>query len=385
MALNKRAVESRCGAVAAVLLAMVLLSACGGGGPAGPGGQNRDPGTGNQAIEVVTELASVQPLPLEIESVGTAFANQSVELTSKAANIVTAIHFAEGQRVRRGQVLVELDSTHARAELAGAEAALAESRANYERSRQLESSQVLSRAQMDQIEASLKTNQAAVEAAKARLADTVIRAPFDGTTGFRNVSVGSLVSPGTVITTLDDTSIIKLDFTVPQTYLGLLELGDEITARANGLPNREFKGRIAVLGSRIDPVTRSITVRAELPNPDGTLRPGMFMSVTLRAEAEPVLTVAESALVPEQGSVYVFVVANGQVEQRKVTTGRRRPGLVEITSGLKEGERVIVDGTLKVRHGSRVVEAAAPKTDDPPITGAPSSHAPVRQRIQEPV
>jgi membrane fusion protein (multidrug efflux system) len=344
---------------------LFLLAACdkpsiAQNGRSGGFGQN-----GDQPVAVVTAAVVRQPLALEIEAVGTATANQSVEITSKAANTVTAIRFQEDELVRRGAVLVEFDSTQIRAELGGAEAALAESEANYKRSRQLESSNVLSRAQLDQIEAALKTNQAAVAVARAKLSDTVIRAPFDGRTGFRNISVGSFVSPGTVVTTLDDTSIIKLDFTVPQTYLSAVKRGIPITARTNGLPGRDFTGNITALGSRIDPVTRSVTVRAELPNQDGLMRPGMFMTVNLKAEESPVLTVPEAALVPEQGSVYVFAVVDSQVEQRKVTTGRRKPGVVEVTSGVEEGDRVIVDGTLKVRHGAKVTEAAA----DPTLTG----------------
>jgi membrane fusion protein, multidrug efflux system len=319
----------------------------------------------NQPVAVVTAAVTRQPLALEIEAVGTATANQSVEITSKAANTVTAIRFEEDQLVRRGAILVEFDSTQIRAELGGAEAALAESEANYKRSRQLESSKVLSQAQLDQIEAALKTSQAAVGVARAKLSDTVIRAPFDGRTGFRNISVGSFVTPGTVVTTLDDTSIVKLDFTVPQTYLSAVKRGVAIGARTNGLPGREFVGNVSALGSRIDPVTRSITVRAELPNKDGLLRPGMFMTVNLSAEDSPVLTVPEAAIVPEQGSTYVFAVVESRVEQRKVTTGRRKPGVVEITSGVEEGDRVIIDGTLKVRDGATVTEAPA----DPTLTG----------------
>lgn len=337
-------------ALACVSVLALLLAACE-EAPDRPAGFA---GGGDQAVGVVLGTVTRESLPLEIEAVGTALANQSVEITSKTTNTVTAIRFEEDQFVRKGEVLVELDSAQVRAELAGAEAALAEARAQYERSRQLEATQALSRAQMDQIEAALKTSTAAVAAARARLSDTVIRAPFDGRTGFRNVSVGSLVSPGTVVTTLDDTSIIRLDFTIPQAYLSVLERGMPITARANGLPGREFEGRISAIGSRIDPVTRSITVRAELPNPDGVLRQGMFMSVALSANPEPVLVVPESAIVPESGETYVFAVVDGKAERRRVVTGRRKPGFVEISHGLDEGETIVVDGTLKVRDGVRV-------------------------------
>ena len=297
-------------------------------------------------------------MALEIEAVGTTHANESVEVTSKASNVVTAIHFDEGSEVKRGDILVQMDDAQARAALAEAQAALADSENQYKRSRELVASQALSVAQLDQIEAALKGAQARVAAAEARLADTVIRAAFDGRTGFRHVSVGSFVSPGTVITTLDDISRIKLDFTVPETYLYLLRRGLPITARTAGLPGRTFEGEVTNLDSRVDPVTRSITVRAELPNPDGALRAGMFMTVTLQGDLAPALIVPEEAIVPEQGRTYVFAVVGDVVERREVRIGKRRPGEVEIVAGLSEGERVVVEGTQNLRDGSRVQEAA---------------------------
>lgn len=308
-------------------------------------------------IPVVTQPARVEQMGIEIEAVGTTLANESVEVTSKASNTVTAIRFEEGSEVERGAVLVEMDAAQARAALAEAEAALARSRSQYERSRDLQSRQALSMADLELVEATLKADQARVAAAQARLDDTVIRASFKGRTGFRQVSVGSFVSPGTVITTLDDTSVIKLDFTVPETSLFVLRRGLPVTAVAAGLPNRTFNGTVTNIDSRVDPVTRSVTVRAELDNPDGLLRQGMFMTVTLQGEREPTLVVPEESLVPERGHAYVFVVHDNVVERREVRTGKRRPGYVEIVEGLAEHERVVVDGTQNVRNGDVVQEA----------------------------
>ena len=305
-------------------------------------------------ISVVTAEAVVKPIGIEIEAVGTAHANESVEITSKTSNVITAIRFAEGEEVKRGQILVELDADEVRAELAEAQAALADARSQYERSRELRASQVISAAQLEQAEAALNANLARVAAAEARLADTVIRAPFDGRTGFRRVSVGSYVSPGTVITTLDDTSRIKLDFTVPETYLYVLRRGLPITATTSGLPGRVFNGEVTNLDSRVDPVTRSIAVRAELPNEEGLLRAGMFMTVRLEGDVVPALVVPEEAIVPERGRTYVFVVANDRAYLREVRTGKRRPGEVEIVAGLAEGERVVIEGTQNLRDGDAV-------------------------------
>jgi membrane fusion protein (multidrug efflux system) len=163
----------------------------------------------------------------------------------------------------------------------------------------------------------------------------VIRASFRGRTGFRHVSVGSFLSAGTVITTLDDTSVIKLDFTVPEIYLFVLRRGLPVTARAAGLPDRTFTGAISNMDSRVDSVTRSVTVRAELDNADGVLRQGMFMTVSLHGELSPTLLVPEEALVPERGHAYVFVVHDNVVQRREVRTGKRKPGYVEIVDGVR--------------------------------------------------
>jgi len=326
------------------------------GGPGRPGGFGGPGGFGAQQVSVVTAPASSQLLGLEIEAIGNAVANESAEITSKTVNTVTAIHFSEGQLVKKGQVLVEFDSAQARAELAGAEAAVAESRSAWKRSQELFATRALSQSNMDTLEATLKSNESRVDAARARLEDTIIRAPFSGRMGFRRISVGGLVSPGTVISTLDDTTVMKLDFTVPQAYMFALTSGLPITAQIAGVPNQFFTGRVVTLDSRVDPVTRSIVVRAELPNPQGILKPGMFMTAKITGSAQQALLIPEGALVPEQGKTYVFVVKDGIASKREVTIGQRRPGTVQIVQGLDNGERVIVEGTQKVRDGGSVLE-----------------------------
>jgi membrane fusion protein (multidrug efflux system) len=305
-------------------------------------------------VAVVTAAAVIQPMAIEVEAVGTTRANESVQVTSKASNVVTAIRFTDSQVVSRGAVLAEMDDAQAQAALAEAEASLSDSESQYNRTRDLVSRELLSQAELDTVEAQLKADRARVAAARASLEDTIVRAAFDGRTGFRQVSVGSFVSPGTPITTLDDTSIIKLDFTVSENFLFMLRPGLAVSASSAGLPTRAFTGRVTNIESRVDPVTRSITVRAEIPNPDDTLRQGMFMTVKLEGEPEPALLVPEGALVPEQGRTYVFVVRDDAAERREVRIGRRRPGEVQVVEGLAEGERVIVEGTQNVRDGSVV-------------------------------
>jgi membrane fusion protein (multidrug efflux system) len=334
-------------------VALLVCAAC--AEPEAGGG----PPAGNAPVAVVTAAATIQPMAIEIEAVGTTRANESVQVTSKASNVVRAIRFTDSESVARGAVLVEMDDAQAQAALAEALARRADSESQYNRTRDLVARELLSQSELDRLEAQLKADQARVSAAQASLDDTVIRAAFDGRTGFRQVSVGSFVSPGTLITTLDDTSIIKLDFTVPENFLFMLKPGLAVTASSAGLPNRVFTGKVTNIESRVDPVTRSITVRAEIANPEDELRQGMFMTVALEGEPAPALLVPEGALVPEQGLIHVFVVADGVAERREVRIGKRRPGEVEIVEGIAEGDRVIVEGTQNVRDGAAVEDTAA--------------------------
>jgi membrane fusion protein, multidrug efflux system len=307
----------------------------------------------------------------KLEALGNARANESVDVSSKASNIVTAVRFRDGERVKRGQVLVQLDDAQVRADVAAAEAALTESESQYNRSRELMSTQVLSKSSFEQLEATLKANRARLASAHARLEDTVIRAPFSGRVGLRRVSVGTLISPGAVITTLDDTSVIKLDFSVPENFLAVLREGLSVRASAPAFPGRTFAGKVASIDSRVDVSTRSVTVRALLANEDGVLKPGMFLNVSLANDERQALIIPEEALTPEAERQFVFVVADGRAERREVRIGGRRPGSVEIINGLNAGEQVVVEGTQKVRDGS--VVRVAQKTsglETPPIEAA---------------
>jgi membrane fusion protein (multidrug efflux system) len=316
------------------------------------------------SVAVVAAVVKSERLASALNALGTARANEAVEVTSKASNVVTAVRFDDGQRVQRGQVLVELDSAQARADLAEAEAASAESASQVKRSRELIDSRVISASQFEQLEATMKANQARVAAARARLEDTIIRAPFAGRVGLRRVSLGSLVSPGTTITTLDDIGVVKVDFSVPENFLAGLREGLKVSATAAAFPGRQFTGTVTGVDSRVDPVSRSVTVRAEVPNPDLALKPGMFLNVSLARDEHQALMVPEAALVPEQSRQFLFVVEEGRAVRREVSIGRRQPGRVEIVAGLQAGDQVIVEGTQKVRDGATVrVLDRAPQSD----------------------
>jgi membrane fusion protein (multidrug efflux system) len=341
------------------------------GAPGSPGKPGASGGPASQMpVGVVVAPVRLEKLAVQLEALGNAHANESVDITAKVSNLVTAVRFSEGQQVRRGELLVELDGAQARADLAIAEAALTESRNQYKRSRELYTTKVLSESQLDQIEASLKANEARVAAAQAKLGDTMIRAPFSGRVGLRRVSVGGLVNPGAVITTLDDTSTIKLDFTVPETFLADVTPGLAIAARSAAYPDQAFVGKVSSVDSRIDPSTRSVTVRAVVPNPSGLLKPGMFLTVRLSRGAADALLVPEQALVPEQGDVFVFVIKDGVAQKRLVRTGQRRVGEVQVVQGLAAGESVVTEGTQKLRDGVRVklLDSAAAGRPAPVVT-----------------
>jgi membrane fusion protein, multidrug efflux system len=348
-----------------------------GGGDAGGGvGASRS----QPAVHVVSATAAERPLKVGLEAIGTAVSNEAVSITSKTSNIVTAIRFSDGQPVKAGDVLVELDRSTAEADLAAATAAFDESRSQWGRSRELLATQALSKSQYEQLEATMKSNEARVAAARARLSDTYIRAPFAGNVGLRRVSLGALINPGTVVTTLDDISSIKVDFSVPEAQVGALKPGQPIVARSTAYPGRQFTGRVTSIDSRVDPATRSVIVRGAVPNRGGALKPGMFLTVDLSQDERPALVIPEQALVPEQARQYVYVVQGAAVSKREVSLGRREPGFVEITDGLAAGDRVVIEGTLKLRDGAAVSEIDEERAvNAPPASGSASAADPNRQ------
>lgn len=304
---------------------------------------------------VVVSTATTISFPLTVDALGTARANEAVEIRSQISERVTAIRFEEGHHVEAGAVLLELDATRARADVAAARAALVESEARLRRAEQLRDANSLSQAEYETRLAQRDSDRAALAVAESGLADTQVRAPFEGRIGLRRVSVGSLVTPETTITTLDDTDPIKVDFDVPETALSQLAPGATITAHSAAWPDETFSGRVASVDTRVDPVSRTIAARGLIPNPRDLLRPGMFLTVTLVGEDVQALVVPEQAIVPEQSRQYVFVVdGDARVEKREVRTGRRRPSLVEVLDGLRPGERVVAEGTQSARPGEPV-------------------------------
>ncbi len=290
-----------------------------------------------------------------LEAIGTLQANESIVVTAKVQGVVKGIGFSDGGMVNAGTTLVQFDEAEQRARYQVELANLDEQRKQFERIAGLASSNAASQARFDEQQAAVKKAEANVAAARARLEDYTITAPFDGRLGTRRISIGALVSPGTVITTLDDLSIMKLDFSVPETFLSTLREGLDIEATTSAYPSEVFRGRVTSIDTRVDPMTRAVGIRAEIPNTDQRLRPGMLMVVDLIKDRRESLMIAEEALVPFENQQYVYVVNDDDtVSQVAVTIGRRRPGSVEILEGLSLGDLVVTEGNTALMDGNKV-------------------------------
>lgn len=334
------------------LMVPALLVACGGGGEPEAGGQ--------EAVRVTTTLVEPEPWVDRIEALGTARANESVTITAKVNETVVRVNFDSGEVVEAGQVLVDLSGRVELAELEEARANLREAEQQYRRQQQLAAERLIPASQLDTQRAVRDAARARLDAIRARLSDRVITAPFGGVLGLRQVSPGTVLQPGDPIATLDDISVIKLDFSVPEAFLSTLLPGQTVHARSVAWPGEVFTGVVRSLDSRVDPVTRAVTVRAEIDNPEHKLRPGMLLTVELAQPPRQTLVVPELALVQIGRQAFVFRVGpDDTVRQVPVRVGARRPGKVEIIEGLESGDRVVVEGTVKLRDGLAVVEAEA--------------------------
>jgi membrane fusion protein, multidrug efflux system len=335
---------------AVLLLAPALLHGCGADLP--------ESNATVTPTAVVSESVTTQTWRDSIEALGTAKANESVTLTAKVSETVRKVAFDSGDVVRAGDVIVDLSSGAQLASLEEARAAFRESERQLARGQELAQTKIISESQLDTQRSTRDAAKARMDVVRAQLSDRVITAPFDGILGLRQVSPGSLVTPGTPIATLDDISLIKLDFQVPERFLAVLAKGQDVTARSGTYPDREFSGVVKSVDSRVDPVTRSVTARAEIPNPDRLLRPGMLMSVQVFLQPREAIVVPEIAVVQVGTESFFYrVKPDGTVERAVIELGSRQRGAVEVTSGIAVGERIVVEGTVKLREGARVVES----------------------------
>ncbi|HVR82328.1 MAG TPA: efflux RND transporter periplasmic adaptor subunit [Luteimonas sp.] len=356
-----------------IVVLALLLAAC---------GNDDSAAKGRDEAPVTVTTVQLQPVRWsdELTTLGTANARESVTISASVSEIVRRVHFDSGEFIKRGQPLVTLSENEQRAGVAEAQASLRDEQQLYDRNAKLADQQLIARVSIASQRAALDAAQARVAAMRAQLSDRVILAPFDGVLGLRQVSSGSLVTPGTAIATLDDVSLIKLDFTFPESALSQLAIGQRVNARSEAWPDDVFEGQVVTLGSRIDPGSRAITARAEIPNPEGKLRPGMLLDVGVERAARNAIAIPELALQQSGSQASVFRVgADGKVSQVPVTIGVRRRGQVEIVSGLKAGDRIVVEGTVKLRDGISVVEAksAVAVQREQPSAEHPSAVPPV--------
>ncbi|MEN0035841.1 MAG: efflux RND transporter periplasmic adaptor subunit [Cellvibrio sp.] len=312
----------------------------------------------NAAVDVIVQAASVKNLTTTIEALGTLRANESITLTSNVTKKVTRINFEDGQRVKKDDVLVETTSREESALLQEARFTADEAKKQLDRVSALVKNGAASESLLDQRVREYEAARARYYATESRLKDLVILAPFNGVVGLRNVSVGALVSPGDPITTLNDDSKMKLDFTVPAVYLRSLTVGLPIVTQSGDLGGKVFEGEVYSIDNQIDEVTRSIKVRALLDNKSHELKQGMLMQVDLKAGARDAVLISESALVPLGSNNFIFLVKKEKdgfvVERKQIQIGERLAGAVEVKSGVAVGDKVVVHGLQKVRAGQRI-------------------------------
>ncbi len=307
---------------------------------------------------VFVETVEPREFSNRIEALGTLQANERVELTVNVSDRVTGIFFDDGQRVEAGDTLLSLVQTEQAARIEGAVATLTESRNVVKRMEPLVEDGGVAMMAYEEAKRDVAVAEAELAAFRVQQNERVLTAPFDGLLGFRRVSKGAYLSPGQVVTTLVDDSVMKLDFEVPSLNVSQLKPGIEIEARTDDFPDRSFTGEITSIDNAIDPVTRSVQVRAIIDNEDRLLRAGTFMTVVVNASPSLSLAVPEEAIQPRGPKSFVFVVEseNGTdiATQREIEPGRREDRYVEVLNGLSEGERVITEGVIRVREGSEV-------------------------------
>lgn len=326
-----------------------------------PGPGAGGPGAGApQAVTVEAVKVVRASLPQAITAVGSLRSDESVTLRPEVAGRIATIGFAEGQRVQKGAILVRLDPTVNEAEVKQARANMTLAKSKYDRAVDLAKSNFISGQARDEAESNMKVAEATLAVAEAKLAKTEIKAPFSGIIGLRQVSLGDYVKEGADLVNLEAVDPLKVDFRVPEVYLKQVRAGQALEISLDAVPGRTYSGRVFAINPLFDAAGRAIVIRAQVSNPDTSLRPGMFARVRLiTEERQDAIVVPEQALVPFGSEQYVFKVVDGKAQRVRVEIGQRGDGRVEIRQGLAPDDVVIVAGQLKVRDGVAVALAPA--------------------------
>jgi membrane fusion protein (multidrug efflux system) len=314
---------------------------------------------------VTTVVASEEEWPATLSAIGTVAAVHGVALSADLPGVVESIEFESGRRVRRDDVLVRLDTRQERAQLAAADAQRELARLNLERMRQLKEKKVAADAEYDRSEAEFKQAEARVREIEATIERKTIRAPFDGTLGIRQVNLGQYLTDGDPVVPLQSMDPIYVNFSLPQQSVGALQLGAEVQVSADSIDVANTTGGITAINSVIDEATRNVDVQATLRNPDGKLRPGMFVDVrVIVGTSKSVVALPASAISYAPYGNSVFIVGamtdpNGAeyrgVRQQFVKLGEGRGDQIAVINGVSAGEEVVTSGVFKLRNGAAIV------------------------------
>jgi len=307
------------------------------------------------AVPVEAVVIAPTRLVESVSAVGSLLSNESVVVRPEIDGRITEIAFEEGRPVTHGQVLIRLDASIFRAELDQAEARLELSRRTLERAQALFEKGHGTGQNLDESLAQMRADEAAAALARTRLEKTTISAPFAGLVGLREVSVGDYVRAGEAIVNLESVDPLKLDFSLPERYLRVIEVGQAVEVGLDAFPDESYVGTVYALDPLIEPGGRSVSVRATLPNPQRHLRPGLFARVRLIVDERLLaLVVPEEAVIPRGDRRYVYRIVDGTAVLSEVKLGLRQTGRVEVVGGLEAGDEIVVAGHAKIRDGSKV-------------------------------
>lgn len=317
-------------------------------------------------VAVEAAQARAMALARTVSAVGTLRAAEAVIVRPEIAGRIARIGFDGGARVRKGDLLVELDAAVLAAEVEQVRAELSLARANYQRTADLAQQQFVSVRARDEAAASLQVLEARLALGQARLSKTRIRAPFDGVLGLRNVSIGDYVREGDILVVLEDVSSMQVDLRLPERFLGQLKTGQALRVAFDAWPGRTFDARLEAIDVRIDADGRALIARGRLPNADRALRTGMFAKASIVLSENPAaVMVPEEAITPAGADLTVYRIDDGKAYRTKVMLGERRDGLVEVVEGLAANAWVVTAGQLKLQRDGQVVRII-----DAPVSGA---------------
>ncbi|CAN5435868.1 efflux RND transporter periplasmic adaptor subunit [soil metagenome] len=314
------------------------------------------PAVPSTLVEAIT--AKGEPWQHEIHATGTLLANEGITVAAAVAGHVTQIFFQSGDLVKTGTPLIQLDQGELKAHLDSAAAQLALSEANYRRSASLFQRKIVTGSDMDKALANLRTDQANVALARANLAHTMIVAPFSGRLGIKKVDVGSYISAGQALVNLQDASVLKVNFNIPEVFLNEVAIGDKVIIRSQAFPGEAFSGKITAFESVLNQDTRSLLTQAAIPNPTGKLRPGTFAEVTAYfGQPRLAVSIPQTAVAYSLENSYVFKIVAGKAVKTTVKVGMQQQDQVEILQGLKAGDKIIISGQDKITDGAAVTTA----------------------------